>query len=289
MNHVVCVYHDHCLDGYASASVVLNKFGIKNVTLIPGNYSDDDLLNQILKIEDIENKDLYIVDFSFKSKDMHALEKACKSLTLIDHHVSAQKELESFEPTKKSTTIVFDMNHCGAVLTYKHLHPNKADIIPFNLQLVEDRDLWKFNLEHTKAFTTYVYSTVNSPIDYLDIASKNTSAELIDIISRGIVLLRANDERVRRLCSTAFMVEYKGMSIPIVNCSKEFASDVGHMLCKIHNSPFSITYQDVEGKRIFSLRGDGSIDVSAIAKEKGGGGHHDAAGFTVAHDIYKYL
>jgi nanoRNase/pAp phosphatase (c-di-AMP/oligoRNAs hydrolase) len=38
---------------------------------------------------------------------------------------------------------------------------------------------------------------------------------------------------------------------------------------------------DCVGLRIFSLRSVGDFDVSAIAKIYGGGGHKNAAGFTV--------
>ena len=37
-----------------------------------------------------------------------------------------------------------------------------------------------------------------------------------------------------------------------------------------------------DGITQFSLRGDGSVDVSAIAKSFGGGGHHNAAGFQLS-------
>ena len=38
-----------------------------------------------------------------------------------------------------------------------------------------------------------------------------------------------------------------------------------------------------DGITQFSLRGDGSVDVSAIAKSFGGGGHHNSAGCRIAH------
>lgn len=56
-------------------------------------------------------------------------------------------------------------------------------------------------------------------------------------------------------------------------------SEIGEELAK--NRPFSVTYRDrKDGKREYSLRSrDGGLDVSVIAKQFGGGGHPQAAGF----------
>ncbi|KKK83930.1 hypothetical protein LCGC14_2788440, partial [marine sediment metagenome] len=43
--------------------------------------------------------------------------------------------------------------------------------------------------------------------------------------------------------------------------------------------PFAGCYWDTPEGRVFSLRSAGDFDVSAIAKQYGGGGHKSAAGF----------
>ena len=37
-------------------------------------------------------------------------------------------------------------------------------------------------------------------------------------------------------------------------------------------------------QRQWGLRGRGKVDLSIVAKQYGGGGHHDAAGFVTAQD-----
>ena len=67
----------------------------------------------------------------------------------------------------------------------------------------------------------------------------------------------------------------------MVNASAN-QSEVGHeLLQRYPEAPFAAIYFDTaDGKRKWSLRGRGNVDVSALAKQFGGGGHHNAAGFT---------
>jgi nanoRNase/pAp phosphatase (c-di-AMP/oligoRNAs hydrolase) len=57
-------------------------------------------------------------------------------------------------------------------------------------------------------------------------------------------------------------------------------SEIGERLAQ--GRPFGATYFVREdGKRVWSLRScEGGIDVSDVARRRGGGGHRAAAGFT---------
>ena len=56
---------------------------------------------------------------------------------------------------------------------------------------------------------------------------------------------------------------------------------MGNELCNLYpESAFSASYCDrADGLRTYSLRSNGEFDVSVIAKQFGGGGHRNAAGF----------
>lgn len=59
--------------------------------------------------------------------------------------------------------------------------------------------------------------------------------------------------------------------------------DAGHLLCK--GEAFAGCYWDTPKGRVFGLRStDEGVDVSEIAKQFGGGGHRNAAGFTVPYE-----
>ena len=70
-----------------------------------------------------------------------------------------------------------------------------------------------------------------------------------------------------------------GYTVPVVNATLLFSEIVGR-LAKGH--PFAASFfVKANGERVFQLRSapDG-VDVSALAKSAGGGGHKHAAGFT---------
>ncbi len=82
------------------------------------------------------------------------------------------------------------------------------------------------------------------------------------------------------MCDNAVMHEISGYTVPMVNATLLF-SEIGHELCKRYSeSPFAASYFiRKDGKIQYSLRSIGNFDVSAVAKEHGGGGHKNAAGF----------
>ncbi len=57
------------------------------------------------------------------------------------------------------------------------------------------------------------------------------------------------------------------------------SSEVAGELSEGH--PFAAVYVETSTDIIWSLRSRGDFDVSEIAKKFGGGGHKNAAGFTV--------
>jgi len=78
----------------------------------------------------------------------------------------------------------------------------------------------------------------------------------------------------------ARMLEIGGVKVPVVNATC-FFSDVGARLLELYpDAPFSAYYMDRgDGLRQCGLRSRPGVDVSEIAKNYGGGGHAQAAGF----------
>ena len=77
-----------------------------------------------------------------------------------------------------------------------------------------------------------------------------------------------------------------GQLVPVANLPYTLTSDAGHLMCvEPHEgslAPFAACYWDPPDGRVFSLRSaEGGYDVSEIAKAYGGGGHKNAAGFTM--------
>lgn len=271
----ICIYHANCADGFAAATVIYNAYG-DACEFHAAQYGEAP--------PDCHGREVIIVDFSYKREVMRQLIEQARYVTVLDHHASAERELEGLASEYPDKTyIVFDMTRSGAALAWDYCNPN--DEVPLLIKVVQDRDLWKFELPGTKEITTALFS-----YDFDFRLWKNwllDNSAVSGLIKEGCALLRKHDKDVNKLVESAFDMVIAGYSVPAVNANYLFASDLGNILAK--NKPFAcvFTLQNVDGKTMFraSLRSDKdsttSVDVSEIAEQFGGGGHKHAAGFEV--------
>ena len=102
-------------------------------------------------------------------------------------------------------------------------------------------------------------------------------------IKNGSLILKYEDKRIEEIIAEGGeLVQFEGRKIFAVN-SILFRSELGNLLCRRH-PPFAIIWRKEPDSLKFSLRGNGSIDVSKIAKKYGGGGHFSAASFRLPPD-----
>lgn len=80
---------------------------------------------------------------------------------------------------------------------------------------------------------------------------------------------------------TAFEEEIAGYNVPVAACSYDFVSETAHaLLMRNPDAPFAACVVRSYDGVTYSLRSeDGRMDVSEIARGRGGGGHRNAAGF----------
>ena len=77
-------------------------------------------------------------------------------ITIIDHHASAEKDLDGLMNEFENVRTVFDMAHSGAALTWEVFHAGKP--VPYFVRVVEDRDLWLFKLPGTRELCDDIFS-----------------------------------------------------------------------------------------------------------------------------------
>lgn len=274
----ICIYHGDCQDGFGAAWAVWKRW--PDVEFIPGVHGNEPPF--------ITGKNILIVDFSYKRPVLETMAYHSKSLTIIDHHKTAQADLEGFEKWSEEhgagarVKTIFDMNSSGAVLTWKAIHPIRAT--PSLLKFIEDRDLWQFKLSGTKEVSLAL------SIYPMDFKVWDSLALSIDkLISEGENLLRHHNSTIEKLVAEAYLVKWHDQMVPCCNVPHLFASDVGNALLKrFQDAPFAMTSFRRGDKQIqVSLRSeDHRLDVSEIAKAYGGGGHRNAAGFQWPTEIY---
>lgn len=271
----ICIYHGNCLDGFTAAWVV-NK-AIEDVTFIAGSYTEE------IDVEQLKDAHVIFVDFSVKREKMIEIIEAAQLTTVLDHHASADKELDGLHEQYQSAVIVFDMNRSGAMLAWNYYYPEEP--APELVKHVQDRDLWRFELEHTKAIAAYMFS-LDQTFENWDMLEDTLT---LDLAHYGNILETKFNKDVDSLIeSCARFVEFDGHYVMAANVPYLFASEVGNRLVADHE--FSITYfQMKNGDYKYSLRAKDEFDVSVLAEKYGGGGHPNAAGFSTPEQVWKEI
>ena len=265
-NAKVVYYHSNCMDGLAAAWAVYGRFNPQNVKYIPIDY------DEIPDPSTYTDTDVIAVDFSFKKEVMIEMLKKVKSLLIIDHHDSAAEVFDqSFGPElDDKLTIIYDTDHSGAVLTWNYFHRDEE--MPWFIPYVEDRDLWKWNLDGSREVSAYFKSYISLIEDFDNHLQDFDGAYVV-----GLTILDYQDKLINDILKNKIMVNFHGYNVPFVN-SPVLYSELGEKMAKGH--PFAIVgrvWNDHQFKLDFRSTLDG-VEVNKVAKAYGGGGQLHAAG-----------
>lgn len=279
MNKTIVLYHANCMDGFGAAWAYHYLIG-KNAEYYPMNYGDE--------IPVPVNKDTNIVmlDFSMKAMEIERLSRLVNTIMIVDHHKSAIEDLKSM-PIFFNVSLILDNNHSGCVLTWETFSIMRNDIaVPEFLLLIEDRDLWKFTLPHSKAFHAGASLMMKEFDIWDDLVERDN---LLEVINTGTILVKQFDKMVESIASRVDTCAISDISTLSINCPPEYCSETGNYLLKKYEKLEVVLLYYMHGQQVkCSLRGKGLVDCSMIASIYGGGGHKNAAGFTVTvEDFYK--
>ncbi len=266
-NKPLVIFHAHCIDGFGAAYAAWLHFGDGNCELHPASHGKD--------YPACDGRKVYILDFSYRRPVMVELCKAAESVIVIDHHISAFKDMQGLDDELSNLTLDFNMERSGAVLAWQYFHPEKE--IPNLLLDVEDRDIWKFERTGSNDRTSALISYKFDMPQWHRWCSDSAAYQQLEI--EGTAINRFRRQMIERHKKRAIMGNIAGYTVPMVNCPSEIISELVGELSVGH--PFAAGFQDSEDKRSWSLRSDGENgeDVSQIAATFGGGGHKNAAGF----------
>ena len=229
---------------------------------------------------DVTGKDVVFVDFSYRRHIILEMAEQAKSILIVDHHISAQKDLINL-PTNVET--VFDMNQSGAGLAWQ-VFMKKAPV-PEIVLYVQALDLWRLdaydNLKDVMAaLRSYDYD--------FDLWTKFLEADQTELIKtmaeEGTSIQRKQNKDIEELIKIGkHELEIGGQKVPVVNAPHALHG-AANILAQ--NKPFAACYCIINGSALFSLRSDkNGTDVSKVAGLYGGGGHKHAAGFRLPYSI----
>lgn len=279
----LCIYHGGCDDGFAAAWAVRNALG-DEVEFYPGVYQRDPPPH--------DARDVIFVDFSYKRPVLDAMAQRANSILILDHHKTAAEDLADlpvpppFEIWNEAVAsralsrglrmaALFDMARSGAALAWDYFNSGPR---PGFIEYVQDRDLWRKALPNSDEFTIALRSY---PQDF-ETWDWMVRAGPEALIEEGRGIQRYYRMRVEELKRHAYLASLAGVPCCISNAPYFAASEVAGELCDRGGASFGACYFEVEpGRFQYSLRSRGDFDVSAIARQFGGGGHKNAAGFSV--------
>lgn len=256
------LYHKNCLDGFCAAYIFWLKFG-DEWQYIPVQYGEEP--------PDVKDCSVIIADFSYKRPVLERMRAEAASLLVLDHHKSAEEELKGL------SYCIFDMNKCGAKLVQEHFELGPNTLLPF----IQDRDLWQWKLHGTK---NIINALGLYPFDFE--IWKNLRFETL--LEQGHIVDKLYQQEISKAYKSAWEITIVGYIVPTVNCTMSgIISDLANQLSEGHS--FGSSFFVAEDKVIFSLRSRGNFDVSDIARLFGGGGHKNAAGFSIDFERFKKL
>lgn len=295
----VCVYHGgNCSDGFGAAWAVWKRWGY-SVRYVPAQYG-----TPINWGRETPRGNILFVDFSLPQQDLAALiQRGAQSIVVLDHHKTAQAELEPFtikacaggpafllgqlddlpgyfrdlaELDRPPIVAFFDMDKSGARMAWEFCH---TDAMPELLHFIEDRDLWRFNFGLRTRKVTAALRLYAQEFELWETLSVES------LVNEGNLVLKADEAHLNKILQQAYVMQVGKWRVPTVNAPYAFASEAAERLLKANpDAPFAMSwFRRADGRNQYSLRSeDHRVDVSDVAKQFGGGGHRNAAGFEVS-------
>lgn len=326
MNKYKILYHRGCPDGWGSAFMLSEAIArldeeitdADDVACIGVNYGDpmfdvgSDVAGEMFA--QFEDAHLFIVDFCPPAEwlaDRRLLD--VRTVVLLDHHETAQESIipellaneESainwavFESVEQMSAhaaeygdpawqMVIDMDRSGIGLVAEWIFEQglRPTDIFYWWPNVQDRDLWAFRYDDTKAVMA---ALATYPMTREGWRAAGLERELDRI---GKPILEYTDELISSITAKPFHLLVKpGLFALCCTAPYKLGSDCAGQLAEI--SPDGLgAYVIVHGDHVqVGLRSrNGGPNCRELAELYGGGGHPGAAGYRLAHrDLDEYI
>ena len=287
----IVIYHKNCFDGYGAAWAAYKKYGndavyiaasdrlvlpIEVTTIIENNLSTN--LEHKNNHEDSYSKqfiDIYVLDFCYSKENIKILEDNFKTLTVLDHHVSAKENIES------AKNHVYSETKSGAYISWQYFHADTS--VPILIDYISDADTWNRTKPDWQYVESYIY---NQDLDFgtFDAMNDMIESQKDRVLEIGKVLSRVHQKRVEMYLEKAEIVSFEGYDVWAVNAPSDIRNELGHEMATRTGTFGLVFYYENENWKC-SLRSVEDFDVTTIAIKYGGGGHKNASGFIVKTDF----
>lgn len=270
------IYHAGCWDGFCAAWVA--RLALAEIEAVPAHYGTPP--------PDVSGREVYVLDFSYPFETMADMASKSSAFTVLDHHKSAERAIADLEAMFITHNMAgrarYGVDKSGARMAWEFFEQIggwQGMPAPWLVAYTEDRDLWRHALPDSEHINAALRSY---PLDFDLWDEFHDAVGQREMFKReGAAIRRREKQIVAEHARHAREIEMDGHRVLIVNATVLFSEIAGELA---KGRPFGACYFDrFDGKRQWSLRSDeNGVDVSAIAKAHGGGGHARASGFEEA-------
>ncbi|KAL2892383.1 hypothetical protein RDABS01_008292 [Bienertia sinuspersici] len=303
------LYHYPCPDGIFAAFAAHLYF---SATSSPVQFFPNTVYNPI-KVEQLplqELGDVYLLDFVGPSGFVADLSSKAQKVIILDHHKTAFEALGGETSLGENVTKVIDMERSGATIAYDYFKQKlsegnesryKSVLADFErtrklFDYIEDGDLWKWQLENSKAFSSGL-KDLKLEFDFgknSNVFQQLLSLDFESVINQGIISLSHKQKLISEALEQSFAINLGGggfgycLAVYVDEAVSELRSELGNQLaCKSQDRNLrgigAIVYKVPESENDqmlkISLRSVKSEDTTPISEKFGGGGHRNASSF----------
>ena len=250
-----------------------------SVECISINYNEEFPIDRIR-----EDEGVVIVDFSLNPDVMSDLVKKTHNVIWIDHHISAIEKLDSFKHVRGLRSVDFS----GCELTWLYFHDKieghnikikekMLEFCPKSFRLIGDRDVWRFQYGDESRWFNEAFKLMGSPCPEDEEAWEKLTFQTDELLKNGKLLCEHTAMINKAFTDTwAYEAYLEGYKILVCNSAISGSEIFGD---RVKDYPFVAVYCH-NGKNWTTSLYSESMDIVEIAKERGGGGHPRACGFT---------
>ena len=271
----ICFFHAGCPDGLGAAWAARQAWG-DDAEYRPRNHDD------AIDAPHFDGAQIAYVDIAPPNEELIELADIAAQLIVLDHHVSSRDRVEADLRVDNALAgrgheIRFDLSFSGAVLAWQYFQPDEP--VPDLLRYVQDQDLWSWKLPRSQEVNAAIGSYPLNFEAWDELARRNIHS----IADEGEPLVRAKRTEVERALHSAAPIVIHNRRVEAINASAH-RSTIGHELAKraAFGEEWGCVYR-ITGNRVSaSLYSIGDVDVAEVASSLGGGGHKNAAGFSLS-------
>jgi len=280
------IFHHNDIDGRCAAAIVkkaIDEGRLVDVLHPEPEFFEMDYKTEIPVATIALDEAVVIVDFSFEPKDMNLVLKMTQQIVWIDHHKTAKTYLDEYDCEVKGLQDFTTPGKSGAELAWEYFFPNSP--MPRAVKLVGDHDTWRWEHgEETASFHEGLGLEDQSPSSdmwrtllYEAVYNMETS-RIKEILRNGEISIRYRNNFCLDYCRTyGFETKFEGYKCYALNLYRFGSIGFGEKI-DFYDICISFAFDGAKySVGLYTKRKD--LDLGAIAKKHGGGGHQQAAGF----------